>query len=985
MARKLVVEVVGDTGNLNRAFSQASASAQGFGSKMQNIGGQITSVGKKLTLGVTTPLVAAGVASFKMAEDFQTSMSRVIGLAGQSEKQVDQWSRKLLVLGPQLGKSPRELAEALYFVASSGISTGKALDVVTKAAKASSAGLGDTQQVADALTSVMNAYGESSMSAARATDVLVATVREGKGEAADFAPVIGNVTSFASQLGVSFEEVGAALASMTRLGVDAATASTQLQGVFSNLVRPTKQVQDALADIGLTQKQVVDGLQRNGLLKTLQMLKEHADGNTKALIPLFGNIRALRGVFALVGNQASVVEGVFKRMGDSTGSLAVAFEQSTKRTGFTMEKFKASLEASGIAIGSILAPVVTKIATFLTQLSVAFQNLDPQVQKLIIGGLAFAAVLGPMLIVIGSLVGAIGALAPVFIALASPIGIVVAALVLLTAALVAAVVWPDKLQLALQKMGLSAKTSKEIVDDLRNAFTAIKTVVQTVWPVIQSVVVPALKIISGLLMIVSGILRGDFSEAWKGVKIVVVNEMRLVLATILAMPRLVLGAALAIGKAILQGIAQGLANLGQWVHAKLQELPKALAQVAAAIPGMAAQIGAAITRGILSGMGGLFSAVKDKIIGGVKGAIDGAMGVFGHSPQEVIGVALIDGIIRGWNAASSKLAPAMVDKVNSAIDAAQAAVVAKQGAFASAFDALLQNALSAFDKASEEFLTRTEKKIAAQDERRAKADRQRALDEAKAQLEAAQAAAAKVSGTPNEFGIIAVDPAAIAQAQADLKAAQQSVADAQFAIQRAADEKTAEAERKAYDDKRERQRVHLANQLAALEQNYLNQQISTEQFHTQLIAIFKKFEVPLGKAAYRLGASLADGLNKSFAAVQSAARALASEVLKAFENIKVVVHVSLEGTAPEHRQHGGSVWAGKGYIVGEAGPEYFSPSSSGTIHSASSRATMAAAGGTIVQNIYFQGDVTGEEIVDKVRRGLLRVDLYNPGSAIARS
>jgi hypothetical protein len=443
-----------------------------------------------------------------------------------------------------------------------------------------------------------------------------------------------------------------------------------------------------------------------------------------------------------------------------------------------------------------------------------------------------------------------------------------------------------------------------------------------------------------------------------------------------------------VGRAVPKAIGEGIASGWHWIVEQLEKLPGVIthattAAVAAAASG-AAQIGAAITRGILSGMTGLFSAVKDKIIGGVQGAISGAMGIFGHSPQEVIGIALIDGIIRGWNAASSKLKPAMVDKVNSAIDAAQAAVVAKQGAFAAAFDALLQNALSAFDKASEEFLTRTEKKIAAQDERRAKADRQRALDEAKAQLEAAQAAAAKVSGTPNEFGIIAVDPAAVAQAQADLKAAQQSVADAQFAIQRAADEKTAEAERKAYEDKRERQRVHLANQLAALEQNYLNQQISTEQFHTQLIAIFKKFEVPLGKAAYRLGASLADGLNKSFAAVQSAARALASEVLKAFENIKVVVHVSLEGTAPEHRQHGGMVKANRPYIVGEAGPELFVPNAGGTINTASSRATMAAAGGGgPVVNIY--GDVTGDEVVRKVREGLLRIDFYNPGSAIARS
>src|SRR4029079_10270447 len=109
------------------------------------------------------------------------------------------------------------------------------LDVVKQSAMAAKAGLGDTQTVADAVTSAMNAYGSEVLSAAHATDVLVNTVKEGKGEAASFAPVIGNVSALASKLGVSFEDVGAALAAQIRLGTDAETASTQLQALFSGL------------------------------------------------------------------------------------------------------------------------------------------------------------------------------------------------------------------------------------------------------------------------------------------------------------------------------------------------------------------------------------------------------------------------------------------------------------------------------------------------------------------------------------------------------------------------------------------------------------------------------------------------------------------------------------------------------------------------------------------------------------------------------
>jgi hypothetical protein len=76
---------------------------------------------------------------------------------------------------------------------------------------------------------------------------------------------------------------------------------------------------------------------------------------------------------------------------------------------------------------------------------------------------------------------------------------------------------------------------------------------------------------------------------------------------------------------------------------------------------------------------------------------------------------------------------------------------------------------------------------------------------------------------------------------------------------------------------------------------------------------------------------------------------------------------------------GGSVHAGQPYIVGEQGPELFVPRSSGTVLNSSQ---VGGAGGVTV---IINGDVTGDEVVQKVREGLLRIDLYNPGSAIARS
>jgi TP901 family phage tail tape measure protein len=285
--RKLVVELVGDASQLEKAFGKAIGTAKGFEAQMTAVGRRTEAVGKSMTRNVSAPVAALGVASVKMAQDFETTISRLVGLAGVSQKQANEWRKAVLDMAPVVGKAPQELAEGLYFIASSGIKGKAALDALTVSAKASAAGLGETQQVADAVTSAMNAYAKTGLTAAKAADVLTAAVREGKGEAAEFAPVIGLVVGSAAQLGVSFDQVGAALAAFTRLGVPASEAATQLSGIFNALIKSTPQAEKALHSVGLSGAELRNELREKGLLATLQTLSQAFDGNVTAMAKVF--------------------------------------------------------------------------------------------------------------------------------------------------------------------------------------------------------------------------------------------------------------------------------------------------------------------------------------------------------------------------------------------------------------------------------------------------------------------------------------------------------------------------------------------------------------------------------------------------------------------------------------------------------------------------------------------------------------------------
>lgn len=988
--RKVRVVIEGDSRSVERAFGRTGAAAQGLEGQLRSAGRSISSAGKRLSLYVTAPIVAAGVASFKMADQFETSMSRVIGLAGQSEKAVGKWSQQLLKLGPEIGKGPRELAEALYFVASSGVPAAKVLDVVRVSGKAAAAGLGETAVVADAVTSVMNAYGPKIMSAARATDVLVATVREGKGEASEFAPIIGNVVAFAAKLKVGFEEVGAALAAMTQLGTSPDTAATQLQAFFSSLLKVTPKAEKALGSVGLSFATLQRTLSTQGLLATLTKIRDAFGGNTAAMAQAFPNIRALRGLFGLLDEDGNRVEGVFKRMGDSSGSLAKAFEESTERSGFSMEQFRASVEALGIVLGTIMAPVVAEIAKWATELAIRFQNLDGGTQRIIIVAAALAATLGPVLIIVGSLVTAVAALLPVFAVLVSPIGLVVVAIAALAGAIALAVIWPDKFRAVLQRFGVSTEDARAYTEALQRAFAMIKTVVQAVFPVIEGILRGFLKVVVGVVNVIAGILTGDWARVWQGVKQIVSGAISAMVGMFVRLPATLLGLALQAGLAILRGIGQGLARLGPAIQEKMAQIPSALAAVAAAAPGWAAGIGRAIVSGILSGVGGLFGALKSKLEGTLKSVLS-SLNPFSpveHGGAKYIGQPLADGAIRGWIEGSAALPDKMSETLTKAVERARDVIASKRSMFASAFDELSNTALSAFDRIAGEIETRAEKKLRQMEEARSKSERDARERAARAELDAANQAIAGLA--PGEGESESDFAARKEEALARALEAQKALDDALYEQRRANLERQAEQERKNLDDRLALRRRKFQEDLEALAVYAEQHHLKAEELNKRIIKLFGKYNIPWRNAAVKLGLNLAEGLTSAMDSARNAARALAQAVIDQLSNIKVVVQVDVRGSGEADkrpgRAAGGPVIAGSAYVVGERGPELFVPSDSGRIVPSTTSARAMGVGGTTIQ-LHFNGPAIGSsrEFEDLVRRALYDVSRRNPGVGLSVS
>ena len=180
----LKVNITGDSSKLNNALSSASSKLQAFGSKMQ-------SVGRSMSTKLTLPIVAAGAAATKLALDFDKSMTQIESLVGIAADKVSEMGETAKKMATDTGRSANEAAEALFFITSAGLRGADATDTLSASLKAAAVGLGETKTIADLATSAMNAYGVENLNATSATDILVASVREGKLEASELAGAIG--------------------------------------------------------------------------------------------------------------------------------------------------------------------------------------------------------------------------------------------------------------------------------------------------------------------------------------------------------------------------------------------------------------------------------------------------------------------------------------------------------------------------------------------------------------------------------------------------------------------------------------------------------------------------------------------------------------------------------------------------------------------------------------------------------------------------
>ena len=392
------VELYANDNKLTRGLNRASKRLKAFGAGVKKIGMSMA----KLSAVMAAPLVAGG----KVFADFEQQLAKVSTMLDNPAKHMDTYKKAIRDMAVEFGESTEALANGLYDILSASIPAEKALDVLTVAVKAAKGGMTDTATAADALTTVLNSYGLSADRAQDVSDLLFTVVKRGKLTFADLAPTIGLVASVASSAGVSLDEMGAAIATMTRSGVRSERAVTALANIIKSFLTPTEESVEAARALGFEMS--VATLQTEGLAGVFERIKKLPPDTVAKLFP---NIRALRGVIPALKN----IEGFEKDlqlMAKRAGSADEAFEKMAGTLAHLFGQVKESAKVVLSVTGEALAKSLGKAAATIKKYAKGIVDLIQKNQQVVVTIAKIVAIVGAAgvaLIILGTVISGIGA------------------------------------------------------------------------------------------------------------------------------------------------------------------------------------------------------------------------------------------------------------------------------------------------------------------------------------------------------------------------------------------------------------------------------------------------------------------------------------------------------------------------------------------------------------------------------------------------
>ncbi|MCY9764931.1 phage tail tape measure protein, partial [Paenibacillus alvei] len=435
------------------AWKQLSVTLDAAARKIESVGAAMTKAGASLSMLITAPLAAASGAALKASVDYETAFTGVRKTVDATEEELAKFSHGIRDMTKEIPAAATEIAKVAESAGQLGIKNealmgftrtmtdmGVATNMASDEAATALARLANITQMPqknfDRLGSTVVALGNN-LATTESEIVEMGLRLAGAGHQIDMSEA--KILSFAgalSSVGIEAEAGGSAF---SRVMIDMAMAAASGGKALDNFALVA----------GMSSAQFKETFQRDASQALIAFIEglgrmSKAGENTFAMLDKLG-LSEIRVRDSLL--RASGAGDLFRNsleVGTKAWAenIALTKEAETRyeTTASKMQILKNKVNDSAITLGDALVPALLAVFESLqplidkiAEMAQWFSKLDSGTQTQILGWAAFAAALGPVLIVLGQLAFAISSLIPVVKALGAsmlwlvtnPIGLII--------------------------------------------------------------------------------------------------------------------------------------------------------------------------------------------------------------------------------------------------------------------------------------------------------------------------------------------------------------------------------------------------------------------------------------------------------------------------------------------------------------------------------------------------------------------------------
>ncbi|HEV2125083.1 MAG TPA: phage tail tape measure protein, partial [Chloroflexota bacterium] len=633
-----------------------SAPAEQAAKALSGLGGAADAA-KTLLPGVT--VAAAGMTAalgltVKTASDFEETMSGV--KAVMSPEEVNRFGGSLEKLALQLGKdtafSAKEAAAGIEELIKGGLTAEDVLNGAAKSTLALAAAGGVS--LPDAATIAANALAQFNLKGedmAHVADLIAGAANASAIDVGQFKFSLQAAGAVASTVGFSFDDLAQAIAIMGKAGIAGSDAGTSLKTMMMSLQPATNKAAKEFANLGLITE---DGANRfftaEGRVKSMA---EVADILQQAMADLteqqrLASLEVLFGSDAVRAGAILAKEGAegFNAMAESMGKVtaeAVGAARLDNLNG-SLKQLGGSLETVQIEMGQKLIPLFRPLIDGATGVLNAFLNLSDQWKSAIAIGAVVAtgltvltaAGLG-LLAIIPSIVAGWTAVSTItgitgatITGLLGPIGLVIAAGALLTAAWTnnwgdiqgkTTAVWEFLQTNVFQPIAAELSWfGDRILPDAALAWETMTGKAQAAWTALQAFLQPAIAAFGRFWETHHDTISRVLNAAWDGMTLGVRVAWELLQGIVLGGLRLLQGDWEGAWGYIREHLGIAWGHIQTTIGTNLQLIAEGLLSFGHTAWALMQKVGGMMVQGVLNGLSGL----KDAVVGAAEEAIEAA-------------------------------------------------------------------------------------------------------------------------------------------------------------------------------------------------------------------------------------------------------------------------------------------------------------------------------------------------------------------------